>query len=331
MPKLMSITFRLGLLCLVIWVSFRGLVIAEDKVSLATITARQDLLKNSKQILFLGDSITAAGGYVVDFEAWRLLRRELGTLPVMNMGLSSETTSGLSEEGHAGGKFPRPDLFERLDRVLALAQPNLVIACYGMNDGIYLPLDEMRFAKYREGMTKLKAAVEKAGAKFIAITPPFYDAQKNRGKEYYDGVLAKYAEWLNERASKDGWQVIDLHTAMANEVAKRRKSQPNFTFANDGVHPNKEGHWFIARQLIAWFGDAEAAAASDAAKMLQQKNAPEKLHALVARQSGLMRDSLVATAGHKRPGVAKGFPFEQAVLKSSEISEEINKLLLPKK
>ena len=50
----------------------------------------------------------------------------------------------MSEEGHAGGKFPRPDLHERLDRALPKTKPDLVFACYGMNDGIYLPLDEAR-------------------------------------------------------------------------------------------------------------------------------------------------------------------------------------------
>ena len=199
-----------------------------------------------------------------------------------------------------------------------------------MNCGIYEPFDETRFAKYREGMTKLKATVEKAGAKFIAITPPFYDAQKHRGKEFYDGVLAKYAEWLNERARQDGWQVIDLHTSMANEVAVRRKTEPGFTFANDGVHPNKEGHWFIARQLIAWFGDAEAAAATDAAQMLQKKKAPEKIHALIAQRSSTLRDAYVAKAGHKRPGVAKGLPIEEADRKASELTEQIQKLMATK-
>jgi lysophospholipase L1-like esterase len=296
-----------------------------------TYAARQELLKNAQRILFLGDSITASGGYVVDFETWRVLRRDAEPRPLINMGLASETTSGLSEEGHAGGKFPRPDLFERLARVLALAKPDLVFACYGMNDGIYEPLDEARFAKYREGMTRLKAAVEKAGAKFIAITPPFYDSQKNSSKDFYDGVLAKYAEWLNERASKDSWQVIDLHTAMADEVTARRITRPNFTFASDGVHPNKDGHWFMARQLIGWFGDLEAAKASDVAQILQQKAAPEKLHALLVQRSATLRDAYVATAGHQRPGVAKGLPLEEAERKTAGFTDQIKKALAGQK
>ncbi len=301
--------------------------LSADQPTKPTAATRQELLKKSQRILFLGDSITASGGYVVNFEAWRILRRDAEPQPILNMGLSSETTSGLSEEGHAGGYFPRPDLFERLDRVLTLAKPDLVFACYGMNDGIYEPLDEARFAKYRDGMTRLKAAVEKAGATLIVITPPFYDALKHPNKQFYDGVLTKYAEWLNERAVQDGWNVIDLHTAMAKEVAARRKSEPSFTFAGDGVHPNKEGHWFIAQQLIAWFGDPQSAAASTPQEMLGINKAPDKHDTLVNQRSNLLRDAYIAKAGHKRPGVAKGLPLDEANIKAVELTEQIKKLL----
>ncbi len=114
-----------------------------------------ELLRQARTIVFLGDSITFGGGYVAGFEAW-LLTTGFRPLPlVVNVGLPSETVSGLSEEGHAGGEFPRPDLTERLDRVLRLAKPDLVFACYGMNCGIYEPLNEERFRRYREGIEKL--------------------------------------------------------------------------------------------------------------------------------------------------------------------------------
>lgn len=317
---------HLPVLCLLFTLSVMSLALASE-TSPETFAARQELLKKSERILFLGDSITASGQYIVDFETWRVLRRDAEPRPILNMGLSSETTSGLSEDGHAGGKFPRPDLFERLDRVLELAKPDLVFACYGMNDGIYLPLDEARLVKYRDGVTRLKAAVEKRGAKFIAITPPYYDALKHPDKQFYDGVLAKFAEWLNERARQDGWHVIDLHTAMANEVAARRKTQPSFTFAGDGVHPNKEGHWLIAQQMIAWFGDAKSAGATNAAQMAEKLKAPEKLPALIAQRSQVLRDAYVAKAGHKRPGVAKGLPLEDAEQKAAELTKQLQALL----
>ncbi|MEI2725571.1 MAG: hypothetical protein V9H26_19255 [Verrucomicrobiota bacterium] len=49
------------------------------------------------------------------------------------------------------GQFPRPDLHERLGRVLEKTKPDQVVACYGMNDGIYLPFSEERFAEVSSG------------------------------------------------------------------------------------------------------------------------------------------------------------------------------------
>src|SRR5512133_1780233 len=88
----------------------------------------------AKRILFLGDSITYSGLYVTYVETFLRLKYPDWNGEIINLGLPSETVSGLSEEGHAGGAFPRPDLKERLDRVLEKTKPDLVIACYGMND-----------------------------------------------------------------------------------------------------------------------------------------------------------------------------------------------------
>src|SRR5207302_9867610 len=72
--------------------------------------APAELLKESRRIVFLGDSITAAGVYVACFDAWLAAGKEPTPHHVIDAGLPSETVSGLSEDGHAGGKFPRPDL-----------------------------------------------------------------------------------------------------------------------------------------------------------------------------------------------------------------------------
>lgn len=89
--------------------------------------------------MVLGDSITYAGEWVEFFEAGlRQVQRDHRP-EILNLGLPSETASGLSEEGHAGGAFPRPDVNERLGRVLSRLKPDLILACYGMNDGIYFP------------------------------------------------------------------------------------------------------------------------------------------------------------------------------------------------
>src|SRR6056297_631781 len=107
---------------------------------------------NAKRIVFLGDSITHAGGYITWVETQLRLQGVEPMPEFVNLGLSSETCSGLSEPDHP---FPRPDVHERLDRVLAKTQPDVVVACYGMNDGIYHPFDEGRFAAYRRGIEEL--------------------------------------------------------------------------------------------------------------------------------------------------------------------------------
>src|SRR5216117_2792724 len=57
---------------------------------------------NVRRVLFLGDSITYAGTYVVLVETYFLTRYPGRTIEFINAGLPSETVSGLTEEGHAG-------------------------------------------------------------------------------------------------------------------------------------------------------------------------------------------------------------------------------------
>lgn len=286
----------------------------------------RDVLKQSKRIVFLGDSVTAAGLYVVDFDAW-LTTQGLSPKPdVINAGLPSETVSGLSEEGHAGGKFPRPDLAERLDRVLAVTKPDLVIACYGVNCGIYEPFDDHRFERYQQGILHLKSHVEKAGAKLILVTPVFYDDKQKPKTFPYNDVLSRYSAWLISKRA-DGWMVVDLNGAMAREVQRRGEADPKFTFQPDGVHPNDAGHWFVAQQVIRWFGDESVASAATPQEMLARKKAPGALLPLVSQRATILRDAYVGAAGHKRPGVAKGLPVPEAEAKAQELTGKILQLL----
>ena len=111
----------------------------------------------AKRILFLGDSITAAGEFVNMIEM-QLRLQSVDPMPeLVNAGLPSEGCTGLSEPDHP---FPRPDVHERLDRALAAVKPDVVVACYGMNDGIYYPFSQERFQKYAAWILEQKDRVE---------------------------------------------------------------------------------------------------------------------------------------------------------------------------
>ncbi|MFO0940590.1 MAG: SGNH/GDSL hydrolase family protein [Pirellulales bacterium] len=285
-----------------------------------------ELVKKSKTCLFIGDSITASGQYIAFFESWVVTQNWSSVPKFIDAGLPSETVSGLSEDGHAGGQFPRPDLAERLDRLLAVTKPDLVFACYGMNCGIYQPLAEERFKLYQAGYKQLKQKVEASGAKLIVITPPFYDDMKKPMNGFsYNDVLGTYAKWLVSQREQ-GWNVVDLHSAMTSEILNQRKSVEQFSLQPDAVHPSKEGHWCIAKHLIMELG-GKLADDSSADAMLKAAKIPAEIEGLMQKRVEVIRNAYVSAAGHKRPGVATGLPIDQAWVKADELSAEINRLI----
>ena len=130
-----------------------------------TSAADRPPLAGVRRIVFLGDSITYSGQFIAYVEAFLRLRDPELVCEFLNLGLPSETVSGLTEPGHEGGRFPRPVLHERLNRVLEKTKPDLIVACYGMNDGIYHPFSEARFERFKEGMRFLRAHCQKAVSK----------------------------------------------------------------------------------------------------------------------------------------------------------------------
>lgn len=199
-----------------------------------------------KRVVFLGDSITQAGDYV-SFTAYYLDKLcPQKSFDIYALGLSSETLSGLSEPKHP---FPRPCLFERLGRALEKAKPEVVFACYGMNDGIYMPLDDARFDAFKQGVRKMIEQCQAAGVKEIfLLTPPMYDYVKQPGENFYEDVLQAYAAW-ELTLKQPGVHVIDLNTPMRK--ARESRKQP---FSKDRIHPGDDGHLLMARTVLAALG-----------------------------------------------------------------------------
>jgi lysophospholipase L1-like esterase len=299
---------------------------------LADVSFAQGLDSSVKRILFLGNSITWAGNYVNDVTTYLTVQHPGRQLVIINAGLSSETVSGLSEEGHAGGSFPRPDLHERLERVLQQTKPDLVFACYGMNDGIYLPFDSNRFQKFKDGIDWLHKTVVKTGARLIHLTPPDYDEARGK-RNGYANVLDTYSNWLLKQKKAKGWEVIDIHYPMKKYLKAHRKVDAafglnGFALAEDGIHPGETGHWIIARQMLVYLGYREVSKLSGIRESISQIPAALQLLALVTQRNNMMRDAWLTATKHARPGLPEGLPLQEAQAKSDSLSTQI-KLLLP--
>lgn len=298
-------------------------------------------LEDVRRVVFLGDSITYSGQYVEFVET--ILRLNAPTLrcEFLDLGLPSETLSGLSEPGHAGGQFPRPDLHERLERVLSRTKPDLVVACYGMNDGIYYPFGEDRFQKYQEGMRRFRERAKAHRAKVLHLTPSVFDPMPIKDRtlpagrdeyrqpyEGYDDVLTRYTEWLlSQRA--DGWDVVDIHGPMKQFLTRERERDPAYRLARDGVHINEVGHWIIARPLLAHWGfpKEKVAQASSAEAYLAGVPRGSDVLKLVQQKQRVLKDAWLTATGHKRPGMSRGLPLEEAERQAGVLDARIRELL----
>ncbi len=220
---------------------------------------------SGRRVLFLGDSITQNGGYVSCIEY--LLCKSYPDRPfdIVSIGLSSETVSGLSEKTHP---YPRPCVHERLTRALNLVKPKTVVACYGMNDGIYHPPSADRLKAFQDGVLRMIREVQAAGADVILLTPPPFDPVPISGKltkdgadDYgyahpyyrYDGVLKEFSRWIMD-LRLPGVRSVDLNGPMTRYVDSRRREDTTFCFSADGVHPSPAGHLFMARQFLEALG-----------------------------------------------------------------------------
>jgi lysophospholipase L1-like esterase len=267
-----------------------------------------------KRVVFLGDSITQAGEYVAFTTYYLEKLYPKKDFDLLGLGLASETLSGLSEDGHAGGKFPRPCLFDRLDGLLEKARPEVVFACYGMNDGIYLPLDKDRFAAFQKGVTKLIEHCKKAGVKQIfLVTPPIYDLVPKKDEFNYDTVLAEYAKW-EMSLMVPGVFAIDLHTAMRKARDSRAEA-----FSQDKVHPGDDGHLVIAKTILTALGvkvPDETVAAIKA----------EPLFKLLEQKRGMRSAAWMRHIGYTREKTVKPEPLGTTEEDAAKFQEKIDAL-----
>ena len=328
----------------------RGLWFALALFALQVVSRADGPAPKRERIVFLGDSNTYAGHYITYLEAW--LRRHYPKEPVelLNLGLPSETASGLSEPAHP---FPRPCVYERVDRALENTKPDVVFIAYGMNDGIYYPPSPENLAAYEKGLEGLRDKVKAIGAIAVFLTPPPFEASSLRPagklkpageKEYswmtpyedYDKTLDQFAEsvlkiggvsnassvktkkpatflsWFDFDLSR---HAIDTRTPLVAFLAGKQKADPKYHLAGDGIHFNADGHEVMARAIWKDLGLEPA----DPGPI----PTGEELKLYSQRQQ-ILRDAWLTHVGHKRPGVAAGEPREKAEAKAAEILKQID-------
>ena len=145
-------------------------------------------------------------------------------------------------------------------RDVAAWRPDVLVACFGMNDGNYHPFE----AGAVRGVPGGRAATARRGARgqgaAVLLTPPPFDptaarpptptpslrlqVRRHRLRPHPRGRTA--TSW--SRLRDEGSLVADVHTAMNDHLrAAARMSSPLLA---DAVHPDPTGHWLMAQTLL---------------------------------------------------------------------------------
>lgn len=281
------------------------------------------------KIAFLGDSITDEGTFIAFLDAYFLEHKPNRRLTLINLGVSSETASGLSEPDHP---FPRPCVHERLDRALSETKPDWVVLCYGMNDGIYYPYSGERFAAYQQGILRAVSKIKEAGAKAIVMTPPPFDAESYAAQmlpvgqaaysyaapyAQYEDVLKRYAEWVLSLEDKVD-AVVSIHEPMLELWNQKRKQDPGYV-TGDGIHPGADGHWLIARSLLRVLFNITL----EQTPQHVRQPSDSALFTIVMKRHRMLSSAWKEHVGHTNPGKAEALPLALALEKGEALAAEI--------
>ena len=204
-------------------------------------------------IVFLGDSITQAGnepgGYVDLIRGHVTTSRPDDRINMIGAGVS-------------GNKVP--DLLARLDRDVLVHEPDIVVVYIGINDvwhsqsGHGTPIDV-----YESGLQELVDRVSATGASIVLVTPTTI-GEKRDGTNPLDDMLNQYADVGRRIADRNGLQVCDLRTIMADSLLVHNpRDLPHGIFTTDGVHMNARGNRFLADHVSRSIATHCAGAADD--------------------------------------------------------------------
>lgn len=204
-------------------------------------------LKKGDRIVFLGDSITAAGnrgkGYI------QIIRKYL-----------ADKKSDLGIEcigaGISGNKVP--DLQRRVEKHVVAKKPTIVVIYIGINDVWHGERDPKRGTSpdaFEKGLKEVIGKCKKAGAQVVLCTPSVI-GELPKGANKLDKKLDEYSNISRKVAKELNLNVCDLRKAFVTYLAKNNSEKKvRGVLTSDRVHLNAAGNRFVAEAMLKSLGE----------------------------------------------------------------------------
>jgi lysophospholipase L1-like esterase len=194
-------------------------------------------LAPGSSLAFMGDSITAGGGYV------RLAIYVLNTkypdlkVTAINAGISGHKAENMEP---------------RFERDMRLAQkPAVCFINVGINDVWHrnkAPHDPAVLDAYKANVTKMVEKAQAAGAQVVLLTPTIIQEKADNEE---NTRLVMYVDAMKAVAQEKNCKVADLHALFLNALATK---PAGMKITGDGVHMNAYGDALMAIGVLRALG-----------------------------------------------------------------------------
>ena len=219
---------------------------------------------NSTKVVFLGDSITAAGVYDKEIAQPSgdtfVYPISTGFITLLNENVGDDVE--LIGKGVSGDKVS--NLLERYKKDVLSLNPDIVFIYIGINDvwHKYSFGTGTDIIFYENGLRKIIADIKNKGARVILCTPTVIGENKgeftlvNEFKdietmEIMNGDLDAYSDVIRKLASELNTDLLDLREIFMNYISENNPNNESSGITTyDGVHLNDLGNKLIADEML---------------------------------------------------------------------------------
>jgi lysophospholipase L1-like esterase len=192
-------------------------------------TAAEPLLQPHDRVAICGDQITANQGYALQIADYLTMCQGVEDVDVAQFGWGGQTAA---------------EFLAKIDTDLLPYKPNVVMTCFGMNDGGQKALDEETAQRYRKAMTGMVQALKKGGVRTIILgstkcVDSFHYHKDPAQAAITNKTLSALATITREAAAREGALYADVFGAtLKTMTALKELHGKEYAFDNpDGYGP----------------------------------------------------------------------------------------------